>query len=147
VSALAADAPEAYRLEDQVGHLLRRAHQKATQIFMAELGHRFDLTPTQYAVLVKLHDAGEQSQNRLGRLTAIDPATVQGVIRRLEERRLVERAPDAADRRRALLRLTAEGAALVRAAMTAGPRVSATTLAMLAPAEQARFLDLLRKLA
>lgn len=145
---LAADEPdEGYVLEEQVGHLLRRAHQKATAIFMAELGERFELTPTQYAALVKLHDAGEQSQNQLGRLTAMDPATVQGVIRRLEERRLLERAVDAGDRRRSLLRLTDEGVALVRAAMTRGPNVSAATLAALSPAEQARFLALLRKLA
>jgi DNA-binding MarR family transcriptional regulator len=114
---------------------------------MAELGERFALTPTQYAALVKLHDASEQSQNQLGRVTAMDPATVQGVIRRLEERRLIERAADAGDRRRARLRLTAEGTALVLAAMARGKRVSAATLAPLSPAEQARFLALLRKLA
>jgi DNA-binding MarR family transcriptional regulator len=145
--AAAEAAGEGYVLEAQVGHLLRRAHQRATAIFMAELGDAFDLTPTQYAVLVKLHDGGEQSQNRLGRLTAMDPATAQGVIRRLEERRLVERAADAGDRRRTLLRLTGEGAALVRAAMARGAQVSAATLAPLTPAEQARFLALLRKLA
>jgi DNA-binding MarR family transcriptional regulator len=143
----AAEREGGYILEAQVGHLLRRAHQKATQIFMAELGERFELTPTQYAALVKLSDAGEQSQNQLGRLTAMDPATVQGVIRRLEERRLIEREADAGDRRRSLLRLTEGGAALVRMAAARGPRVSAATLAALSPAEQACFLALLRKLA
>jgi MarR family transcriptional regulator, lower aerobic nicotinate degradation pathway regulator len=147
VSALPLVAEPPYILEEQVGHLLRRAHQRATAIFMAELGDRFDLTPTQYAVLVKLHEHGEQSQNQLGRLTAMDPATVQGVIRRLEERGLIERAADEIDRRRSLLRLSAEGAALVRAAMACGPGVSDATLAPLSPAEQARFLILLRKLA
>src|SRR5690242_11442214 len=94
----AAGSGGGYVLEEQIGHLLRRAHQKATAIFMAELGDEFELTPTQYAALVKLHDAGEQSQNQLGRATAMDPATIQGVIRRLEERRLIERAADAGDR-------------------------------------------------
>jgi len=32
--------------------------------------------------LVKLREVGEPSQNELGRLTAMDPATTQGVIRR-----------------------------------------------------------------
>lgn len=143
----AEDSEDGYVLEAQVGHLLRRAHQRATAIFMAELGERFELTPTQYAALVKLRDAGEQSQNQLGRLTAMDPATAQGVIRRLEERRLIERAADAGDRRRTRLRLSADGKALVEAAMARGARVSAVTLAALSPAEQARFLALLRKLA
>lgn len=136
-----------YILEEQVGHLLRRAHQRATAIFMAELGDVFELTPMQYAALVKLRDAGEQSQNQLGRLIAMDPATAQGVIRRLEERGLVERTADAGDRRRSLLRLTKEGLALVEAAIPKGERVSAATLAPLTQAEQSRFLALLRKLA
>ena len=46
-----------YILEDQVGHLLRRAHQRATAIFLEVLGEAFQITPTQYAALVKLHDA------------------------------------------------------------------------------------------
>jgi DNA-binding MarR family transcriptional regulator len=147
VTALPAVRPEAYVLEDQVGHLLRRAHQRATAIFMASLGERFDLTPTQYAALVKLRDEGEASQNRLGRLIAIDPATIQGVIRRLEERRLIERAADEGDRRRTKLRVTASGAALVEAAIAYGAEVTRETLAPLAPAERARFLTLLRQLA
>lgn len=140
-------AADDYVLEEQVGHLLRRAHQRATAIFMAELGDVFELTPMQYAALVKLRDAGEQSQNQLGRLTAMDPATAQGVIRRLEERGLIERTADAGDRRRSLLRLSEEGLALVEAAIPKGERVSAATLAPLTQAEQSRFLALLRKLA
>ena len=147
MTALPAARPDAYVLEDQVGHLLRRAHQRATAIFMASLGERFDLTPTQYAALVKLRDEGEASQNRLGRLIAIDPATIQGVIRRLEERRLIERAADEGDRRRPKLRVTSEGAALVDAAIAYGAEVTRETLAPLAPAERARFLALLRQLA
>jgi MarR family transcriptional regulator, lower aerobic nicotinate degradation pathway regulator len=147
VSALPAPQAAPYVLEEQVGHLLRRAHQRATAIFMASLGERFDLTPTQYAALVKLRDEGEASQNRLGRLIAIDPATIQGVIRRLEERRLIERAADEGDRRRTKLRVTASGAALVEAAIAYGAGVTRETLAPLAPAERVRFLALLRQLA
>ena len=79
-----------YVLEDQVGHLLRRAHQRHTSIFQAHIGDS-QLTPLQFAALVKLSDLGEVSQNRLGRLTAMDAATMQGVIRRLFARRLIER--------------------------------------------------------
>jgi DNA-binding MarR family transcriptional regulator len=136
-----------YVLEEQVGHLLRRAHQRATAIFMAELGDRFELTPTQYAALVKLKEAGAQSQNQLGRLVAMDPATVQGVIRRLEERRLIERSDDPDDRRRAKLRLTRAGAALVERAVPLGAQVSDATLAELSPSERTRFLALLKRLA
>jgi DNA-binding MarR family transcriptional regulator len=140
------ETADAYVLEEQVGHLLRRAHQRATAIFMAELGDAFDLTPTQYAALVKLYDSGEQSQNQLGRLAAMDPATIQGVIRRLERRRLIERTMDPADRRRTWLRLTEAGRTLAAAARTFGFRVSDRTLEPLGPDERTLFLSLLGRL-
>ena len=145
--ATADPASSDYVVEDQVGHLLRRAHQRATAIFLAELGEKFAVTPTQYAALVKLHDLGEISQNRLGRLTAMDPATIQGVIKRLEERRLIERSGDPQDRRRTTLRLSAAGEELVVAMIASGIRVSEATLAPLDAAERERLLALLRRLA
>lgn len=142
----AAPPPGDYVLEDQIGHLLRRAHQRATAIFLAELGEKFSVTPTQYAALVKLHDLGEISQNRLGRLTAMDPATIQGVIKRLEERRLIERSGDPEDRRRTTLRLSPAGEELVVAMIPNGVKVSEATLAPLDAAERETLLALLRRL-
>jgi MarR family transcriptional regulator, lower aerobic nicotinate degradation pathway regulator len=137
----------AYALERQVGHLLRRAHQRATAIFLAELGEAYDVTPRQFAALVKLRELGARSQNELGRLTAMDPATIQGVIRRLIARQLIERSGDPDDRRRATLRLSVRGRALVRRTIPLGFTVSDRTLAPLSAAESRRFLRLLRKLA
>src|SRR6185312_17495342 len=116
-------------------------------IFLAELGETQGVTPTQFAALVKLYDLGEQSQNELGRLTAMDPATVQGVIRRLEERRLIERSGHPGDRRRTNLRLSAAGEELVTAMIPTGVAVSAATLAPLDAEERRLFLALLRRLA
>ncbi len=134
-----------YVLEDQVGNLLRRAHQRATAVFLATLAGG-QITPTQWAALVKLAHHGALSQNHLGRLTAMDPATIQGVTRRLEERALIERTRDQTDRRRFALTLTAEGAALVERHRDEALKVSADTLAPLTAAEQAQFLALLKKL-
>ena len=139
-------AADGYVLEKQIGHLLRRAHQRASAIFLAELGEPQGITPTQFAALVKLSDLGEQSQNELGRLTAMDPATIQGVIRRLAARRLIERSGDPGDRRRTRLRLTPRGRALVERAIPLGVRVSAKTLSPLSASERERFLRLLEKL-
>jgi len=139
--------PDGYVLEAQIGHLLRRAHQRATAIFLAELGEAHGVTPTQFAALVKLYDLGEQSQNELGRLTAMDPATIQGVIRRLVARRLIARSGDPGDRRRTKLSLTPRGRALVERTVPLGFTVSARTLAPLSAREQAQFLKLLQRLA
>lgn len=134
-----------YVLEDQVGHLLRRAHQRATQIFLARFAAS-GLTPTQFAALVRLSEHGALSQNHLGRLTAMDPATIQGVIRWLSARRLIQRVSDADDRRRALLSLSADGRALIEGLFDAGLEVSAATLDPLSPQERRAFLDLLQRL-
>ena len=143
---MADGSDDSYRLEDQVGHQVRRAHQRATAVFQARIGDP-QITPTQYAALVKLRDEGELSQNHLGRLTAMDPATIQGVTRRLIARGLVETRPDPGDRRRSLLRLTAAGQDYVGRLIVNGPAVSAEILAPLSPEERRRFLALLRRLS
>jgi len=137
---------DGYVLEEQVGHLLRRAHQRHGAIFQERIGN-LALTPLQFAALVKLHDLGQVSQNQLGRFTAMDAATMQGVIKRLFARKLIERRPDADDRRRLVLRLTPAGKALVDAAVPVGHEITEVTLAPLTTAERAAFLAVLRRLA
>lgn len=137
-------AVEDYVLEEQVGHLLRRAHQRASAIFQDHMEQ--GLTPQQYAALVKIRDFGKVSQNRLGRAVAMDPATSQGVTQRLLAKKLIRREPDPADKRRALVSLTQQGAALVERLVPLGVRITDETLAPLAPAERRQFLALLKKL-
>ena len=136
----------AYRLEDQVGHLLRRAHQRATAIFLARIQDA-QITPTQFAALAKLADVGELSQNHLGRLTAMDPATIQGVTRRLKSRGLITRRADPEDGRRTLLCLSSKGARLSKIAIPQGFDVSGDILKPLSRNEQRQFLRLLKRLA
>jgi DNA-binding MarR family transcriptional regulator len=134
-----------YRLEEQVGHLLRRAHQRHTAIFQEGMGE-LQLTPTQFAALAKVHDLGQVSQNQLGRLTAMDPATIQGVIQRLEARKLIEREPDPNDRRCTILRLTDKGKLLAADAIAHALSITQATLAPLTATDRQAFLALLRKL-
>lgn len=134
-----------YRLEAQVGHVMRRAHQRHAAIFQEGMGD-LQLTPTQFAALVKIRDVGQVSQNQLGRLTAMDPATIQGVIQRLEERKLIEREADPADRRRTILRLSANGVAIVADAIQRARKITEATLAPLDEVERHLFLTLLQKL-
>jgi MarR family transcriptional regulator, lower aerobic nicotinate degradation pathway regulator len=137
---------DGYVLEDQIGHILRRAHQRASSIFNAEFAE-LALTPTQFAALAKIADGGEVSQNLLGRLTAMDPATVQGVIGRLQKRGLIASKPDPDDRRRTLWRLTQKGAKLLAQAVPAGIRTTRLTLEPLDPAEQRTLLALLERIS
>lgn len=134
-----------YLLEDQIGHLLRRAHQRASAIFMEKIGDA-RLTPTQYAALVKIHDHGEVSQNQLGRFTAMDPATIKGVVERLRDRGLVTTRRDPGNRRRFVLTLTPAGTELVARSIPRGRRITEATLAPLGRAEQRQLVELLRRI-
>ncbi|MCG8355995.1 MAG: MarR family transcriptional regulator [Kiloniellales bacterium] len=141
------EAPESSTLvlEEQAAHLLRRAHQRASAIFVSLIGER-QLTPAQYFAMVRLAEMGELSQNRLGRLAAMDPATVQGVTRRLVERGMIERKPDKTDRRRMLLRLTELGHQVIDELSEIAEKTNKGVLAPLSPGEQEMFVSLLRRL-
>lgn len=142
---MAEDAdPGDYVLDDQVGYLLRLASQRHTAIFQTRMTH--DLTPTQFAVLMRLGEVGSGSQNHLGRLTAMDVATVKGVVDRLYAKGLVTFAVDAADARRRLIALSEAGRAILDELKICGTAITRETLAPLAERERAVFVDLLRKL-
>ena len=134
-----------YRVEEQVGFLLRKSHQRASSIFQSHFSD-FQITPTQYSAMCKLKDEGELSQNHLGRLTAMDPATIQGVSRRLIERGLVETRPDENDKRRMQLRLTQAGHDMMEGLIEKGRVVTRKTLSPLETHEKLQLLELLRKI-
>jgi len=134
-----------YRLEAQVGFLIRRAHQRATAIFNRQFATT-GLSGVQFAALVKVRDEEQVSQNQLGRLVNLDPVTIMGVIKRLGDRDLIRRTPDPSDKRRTLLSLTSNGRKLLEEMQAVGLQVSADTLSPLDEAEQDEFLRLLNKL-
>jgi len=141
----AAPEVEGFVLDDQVTHLLRRAHQRASAVFLTVLAEA-QLTPTQFFAMARLHEMGKLSQNRLGRLAAMDPATIQGVIRRLHERGFIERLADPNDRRRMVLSLSPQGHETVVRLLKDANRVGGEILAPLGADERGLFLSLLKKL-
>ncbi|MEZ5740519.1 MAG: MarR family winged helix-turn-helix transcriptional regulator [Burkholderiaceae bacterium] len=136
--------PADYDLGDQIGFVLRRAFQRHTAIFQARMVAA--LTPTQFAAMVRLADVGPCSQNLLGRLTAMDVATIKGVIDRLRSRGLVASVPDETDRRRSSLTLTPAGRRLLDQAIEAGRDITRETLSPLNPQEQRQLLNLLGRI-
>lgn len=144
-SELELEAAPAYSVSSQVGFLLRKAQQRHVSIFAGHMGD--DLTPMQFAVLAKLREAGPCSQNSLGRRTAMDVATIKGVVARLEERNLVGKLASHEDRRKLLIDLTPEGRAVLKRAVPRAIEISAMTLAPLGRDEQAMFMRLLAKLS
>jgi DNA-binding MarR family transcriptional regulator len=143
---LAADAADGYDLDAQIGFVLRRAHQRHVAIF-AECLSDYTLTPQQFSALAKIRETGGVSQNRLGRLTAMDPATILGVVQRLAQRGLIGRAPDPVDPRSTRLTLTTAGTELISEAIPHAMEATDRTLAALTPGERRDLVKLLAKLA
>ena len=141
----AAERAAAYVLEAQVGFLLRCAHQRATETFNAVMAE-FSVTPTQFAALAKLDDLRAVSQNQLGRLTAMDPATISGVVGRLATRGYVQTSPDPNDARVVVLGLTPAGKAAITAMRAEAADVSRKTLEPLTTAEAAALVSALAKI-
>ena len=133
-----------YVLEDQIGFILRQVWQRHATIFAKEIG--INLTPTQWAALAKLTETGPCSQNQLGRLTAMDVATIKGVIDRLTARGLTETSSDPQDGRRLLVSLTRAGQAMAEKAAPNALAITRETLAPLDAKERETFVALLGKL-
>ncbi len=132
-----------YQLSQQVGFNLRRANQRHVAIFSK---HVPDLTPTQFAALARLYEHGAISQNRLGRLTAMDSATIKGVVERLRAKGLVSSRPDLNDQRLRLVELTEAGAESFERAEARAQLARTETLEGLSPEEAKLFERLLAKL-
>lgn len=132
-------------LDGQAVHLLRCAQKRASALFAAELGDKH-LTPAQYLAITRLYNVKRASQNQLGRMTAMDPATIQGVVQRLMGRGLLERKPDGNDRRRVLLRLTDAGRTAVEEIKERVGTINDRILQPLSRNERDQFIRLLKRL-
>jgi MarR family transcriptional regulator, lower aerobic nicotinate degradation pathway regulator len=133
-----------YVLDEQIGFMLRQVSQRHAVIFARDIGA--DLTPTQWAALSKLAETGACSQNQLGRLTAMDVATIKGVIDRLTARGLTETSADPEDGRRLRVSLTRAGQQLAEKVAANALAISRETLSPLDARERELFVAMLEKL-
>ena len=132
-----------YVLDDQIGFVLRRVTQRHIAIFSEAIP---ELTTTQFATLAKLAELGSLSQNHLGRVTAMDAATIKGVVDRLRKQGLVGTTADPGDKRRLTVQMTPAGRQLFDRTVRLAARVSARTTAPLTAEEQEQIMALLLKL-
>ena len=136
--------PKTYILEHQIGHILRKVSQRHSGIFANQMPA--DLTPTRFAAMAKLFECGPLSQNELGRLTAMDVATIKGVVDRLRVRKLVDSKKDPMDARRQLIKLTNKGESVMLTAIPDAMKVTKKTIDPLTQVESRELIKLLNKL-
>jgi DNA-binding MarR family transcriptional regulator len=132
-------------LSDLPGHYIRRLQQIAVALFLEET-EEFGITPVQFASMVTIREQPDLDQRALARAIGFDAATIGGVLDRLQRRGLVLRQAAEDDRRVRRLRLTPEGAKLLKKMTPGVLSTQERILAPLAAAERERFLKMLRKL-
>lgn len=105
------------------------------------------LRPRHFIALSLLHDGGPLSQQALGEALSLDPSNVVGLLNELEERGLVVRQRDPADRRRHIVSLSGAGMSQLGAMGTQLASVEDDLLVALSPAERTMLYDLLARVA
>lgn len=135
-----------YDVTEQIGHLLRRAGQRHTAIFQRNIGDS-QLTAIQFVTLCALYDRGPCSQVDLVEATAVDQATIRGIIKRLKDRGLVLISTSLEDRRKVVISLSTEGIKLIEKTIPKARRISELTMEKLNPAERVAIIYLLKKMS
>ena len=135
-------------LNDRLGYLLKHAQLALSGHTGAALS-RYHVDGRELAVLTVLAEGdggpGPLAQHQAAELLGVDRTTMVDLLDRLEEKSLVERRPDPADRRRKLVRLTPAGVTAVTEGGEASRRAEREFLAALTPAEADQLRSLLRR--
>jgi DNA-binding MarR family transcriptional regulator len=136
------DGPRAH----SVGFLLSQLGW-ATAMRFREILAPLDLEPRQFATLRALAAAEGQSQQAICSALSIPPSRMVGLVDVLEERGLVERRSNAADRRARAIYVTAEGRELLETATAQAMAHERWICEPLSPGEREHLLAVLGRLA
>jgi DNA-binding MarR family transcriptional regulator len=130
-------------LSRRLGYLLKHA-----QLQMAELTAKaltpYGIAGRELAVLVVLAGRAPTSQQQAARRLGIDRTTMVAMLDTLEGKGLVSRHPDAEDRRRNVVELSAAGQDILRRATKASEEAEREFLAPLSPQAAQQLRDSLQ---
>ena len=127
------------------GFLIRRLNQINAGMYWEEFLPS-NITPVQYGMLTIVARLPGLDQTRLGQEIGLDRTTTADVVKRLEQRGLLRRSPNPADRRSRLVNPTPEGQEAVAGLEERLLRAQERLLGPLRPAERAILMDLMRRL-
>ena len=127
-------AVESVGPESRLSLLLAR-HGGTTDARIREALTNSGVTPRHAIVLMHL-DGGQVSQRDLGARLGVDPSVLVALLNALEDRDLIRRRRDPADRRRHIVEITDAGAAAVTKLGAAIARVEDELFADLTPRER-----------
>lgn len=130
-------------LTDSPGHLLRRAEQRAANIYTQEVGLS-GLTPRQYVVLTAVAAYEGQTQTDLVTATGIDRSTLADMIARLIANGLLARERTEGDQRANSVTLTSAGKRQLAATATKVRDAEKRVISPVPVTKRAVFLECLR---
>ncbi|QPC99339.1 MarR family winged helix-turn-helix transcriptional regulator [Qipengyuania soli] len=133
----------AQRLADFLPYQLSVASNAVSTRIAEQYRKRFALKTTEWRIMAVLGDAGALTQREMSQLTLMDKVPVNRACKRLEDRGLIQRSPNASDGRSHLLELTTEGRAVHAGIMPLAVKIEEELFAVLSPAEQASLRDML----
>lgn len=121
-------------------HLVRTGRRSAESA-LAPSG----LRPRHLVALRVLSERGPASQQGLAETLSLDPSNVVGLLNELEERGLITRRRDPADRRRHIVELSSDGDEVLLSAQRRLARAEDDLLAALSPEERETLHGLLAR--
>lgn len=119
---------------------------RALDIHSRRIDREVGLTLPQLIVLHCVRDLGEVTSRTVSEEADLSPATVVGILDKLEEKRLVERYRSVVDRRVVHTRLTPAGAALLSQAPAPLGEAFAHSFLDLPPRRRGEILDAFREI-
>ena len=131
--------------EDKILEALRRII-RAVDLYSRELSARHALTGPQLLCLRELERNGELPLGALANALSLSPATVTGIVDRLEQKELVLRRRRKSDRRSVAVGLTRRGRAIVRRAPAPLQETFSRRLARLPDRQRNQISDVLQQI-
>jgi len=139
---------EPRRLRERPTWLISRAYARATGLLQEGFAADGDkLRGYHYRLLAALEERGPASQAALGRGTGIDRSDVTAALVELEERGLVQRSVNPADRRRNVVSITAAGTRRLEELDAVVDTIQERLLAPLSAEERRQFVTLIGRIA
>ena len=127
-------------------HLLKRAAQYATLIYMGEVG-KSGLTHRQFTVLLAVDNNDGKSQTGLVKLTGIDRSTLADLVARLLAQGYLQRRRTKDDGRTNAIRITTVGKKMLKMAQPGADEVDRQLLSLVPPGDRKSLIDNLAVLA
>jgi DNA-binding MarR family transcriptional regulator len=133
------------RLADFLPYQLSIASNAVSTRIAEQYRKRFALKTTEWRIMAVLGDGGALTQRDLSQLTLMDKVPVNRACKRLEDRGLVQRSPNAKDGRSHMLELTAEGRAVHAGIMPLARKIEEELFDVLSPEEREALRDMLAR--